>query len=172
MGRLTEVEIFSQMSDALGDAVDAAQDLAVNSRKGPSYDKLRKNLHLIEGCVRQAAYWREDTRWLPIAKMMGDAHKKSGDWLRGYKDPVSGLRVAFGPGQVNTLFVMFAENLANLRNQVELLKTQKTGKSGLILPEMPYIGRRPGAPVPVSRANGHNHEKKSPGGIILGPTMH
>lgn len=158
MGALTEVEIFDRMMSSLKIAAECCDVLAKSSRKGPTYNRLREHLALIEGCCRQASAWREDTRWLGIGMMMAEAHKRAGGWLRGYKDPITGLRVKTEVGQMNQLFVMLAANLRGLYDQVQLLKTKKTGTMGAILPETPRAERRSGAPVGW---------RASKGGILL-----
>ena len=82
---------------------------------------MRKELKLIEGACRQIAFWREDSRWLPIGLLMEECHKRSGNWLR-----------AFAP---RDLFLKLAENLCSLYVACHNLETQATGKSGAILPE-------------------------------------
>jgi hypothetical protein len=144
MGALTETEIFDRMATSLKDAISCSEELASRSERSPAYDRLRVALRLVEGCCRQASAWREDTRWLPIGRMMAEAHQKAGSWLRGYK--VQGVRIAFSEGQKNQLFVMFADNLRALLAQVEKLRTARTGRVGMILPQVlpaPHRDTRP-----------------------------
>lgn len=147
MGALTEVEIFDRMATSLREAAECCDILAKSSRKGPTYNRLREHLALIEGCCRQASTWREDTRWLGIGLIMAECHKKAGGWLRGYKDPLTKVRQRTPVGEMNMLFVMLAVNLRGLYGQVEKLKTAKTGVMGMILPETPAAARQSGAPV-------------------------
>lgn len=159
MSDLTETEIIDRMQSSLREAIQASQDLAISSRKGPTYSRLREHLGLVEGCCRQLSVWREDSRWLKIGMLMSECHKKAGGWLRGYKDPRTGQRVHFGIKAQNPLFSMLAVNLIGIYEMAELIRTAKTGKLGMILPEMPNAERRIGAPV-----MGH---RISTGGIIL-----
>lgn len=135
MGALTEIEIFACLRENLVLAIEHCDDLASLPLKGTTYDKLRHELRLIEGCCRQASAWREDTRWLPIGKLMAEAHQKAGGWLRGYKDPLTGQRIKFAPGVQNPLFRMLADNLRGLLKAVDGLKSRPTGRVGMILPE-------------------------------------
>jgi hypothetical protein len=158
MSDLTEQEIFDRMAQSLKIAAECCDTLAVSSRKGPTYHRLREHLALIEGCCRQAAAWREDARWLPIGMLMSDCHKRAGEWLRGLKDPLSGQRTPTAKGQLNRAFVMLAENLRAILVGVDMLKTQKTATRGMILPGTPKAERQPGAPVGW---------RASKGGILL-----
>lgn len=144
MGALTETEIFDCLATNLTLAAEHADLLAVRPLKGAIYDKLRTELGLIEGACRQASAWREDTRWLPIGRMMAEAHQKAGGWLRGYK--VGLTRIKFSEGHENKLFRMLAANLRALLAAVERLRTQATGRVGMILPDVlpgPHRDTRP-----------------------------
>ena len=83
MSDLTEIEILDRMRSSLREAIQCANILASSPRKGPTYNKLREHLGLVEGCCRQMSAWREDTRWLPIGRLMAECHQKAGNWLRG-----------------------------------------------------------------------------------------
>lgn len=141
MGALTEQEIFDCMATSLRSAINLCDQLATKPKRGLIYDAFRKELALVEGCCRQASTWREDTRWLPIGLMMEEAHKRAGDWIRGTKDPVTGIRLAIPEGQKHPLFVKLGENLKALLLMVEGLKTKATKRVGMILPHMPNPGR-------------------------------
>lgn len=152
MGALTETEIFDCLATNLKLAAEHADALAVTPLKGPVYDKLRHELQLIEGACRQASVWREDTRWLPIGKMMAEAHQKAGGWLRGYK--VMGTRIKFSEGEENKLFRLLAANLRALLDAVERLRTRPTGRTGMILPDVlpgPHRDTRPEGWTPNRR---------------------
>jgi hypothetical protein len=147
MSDLTESEVLDRMKTSLREAIQACQDLAVKSVKGRPYEVLRENLLLIEGCCRQLAAFRGDTRWLPIGKLMAECHQKAGGWLRGYKDPTSGIRIMTAGGERNKLFLMLAVNLADIHDSASTLYTAKTGTSGAILPATPTETRREGRPA-------------------------
>jgi len=157
MGDLSEVEIFSCMAENLRLAAQHCADLAVKPLKGPIYNDFRKELRLVEGCCKQASQWREDTRWLPIGLMMAECHKRAGDWLRGVKDPVTGRRVKIAEGQRHPLFLKLAENLRAIHREVEKLRAARTGRIGMILPEL--------QPAPT-RTQGRQMQ------VILPPGMH
>ena len=161
MGALTEPEIFDQMNASFRTAIELADKLATLPLKGLNYDALRKNLRLIEGCCKQANTWREDTRWLMFMKMTAECHQRAGDWLRGIKLP-DGSRVKLNEGTLHPAFVMLAENLRAMHKAAELIRTQKTNRIGMILPDMlpaPHRDTRPVGYMPPP--------KVSSGGIIL-----
>jgi hypothetical protein len=135
MGNLTEREIFSCLAENFRLAAEDCDKLATRPRKGRAYSSLRDKLELVEGACRQAAYWREDTRWLQIGQMMAEAHKRAGDWLRGIKVEGSPVRVKIAPGHMHPLFVKLAENLRAAQARAEEFRTKATGKIGTILPE-------------------------------------
>ena len=146
MGALTEREIFDQMTSQLKSAVDACVHIAKHDRRGWHYDRLRKALALVAGCCRQAAYWRGDARWLNTAMVCAQAHQRTGDWLRGFKDPISGRRIMYSKKDITDLFTAMAANLAALHNAAVDLRDKKTGKAGMILPivkEGPHRETRP-----------------------------
>jgi hypothetical protein len=159
MGALTEAEIFSCLSENFVLAAQHCEDLARLPRKGPSYSALRNELRLIEGAARQASVWRQDTRWLQIGLYVAEAHKRAGDWLRGYRLP-SGQRVAIREGQLHPLFVKLAENLRSGHRKAEEFRTKATNRVGMILPK------------PVVNAGPHRETtpvgyRKTVGGLLI-----
>ena len=163
MGKLTEVEIFDCMRSNLRAAASLCEDLARSPVRGPNYSKLRDALKLIEGCCRQASAWREDTRWLNIGMVIAEAHKRAGGWLRGQK--IDGVKIKTAESVMQPLFRMLAENLRAIEKLTEQTKTGRTGRVGMILPEMlaPPI-RTQGRAVTVQLPNGM---KKTASGLIL-----
>ena len=150
MGDLTEAEIFDRMSDSLNKAIRLCRRLSTETMKGFVYDDLRKELKLIEGCCRQAAFWRSDGRWLPLGLRIAQCHDLAGEWLRGVKDPATGQRHKIPPGEQHPLFVMLADKLQEMLDGVEKLKTKRTGTLGPIYAKPRESGRRTGAPVAVA----------------------
>ena len=133
MSALTESEIFDCMAENLRLAAQDCELLATSPAKGFIYDRYRKELKLVEGACRQASAWREDARWLPIGLQMAECHKRAGEWLRGVVQP-DGHRAPIPFGQKHPLFLRLSEVLRMLLAQVEALRTQATGRSGMILP--------------------------------------
>lgn len=165
MSALTEQEIFDQLSQSFRRAAELCDELAVSPAKGVAYMRLRQELRLIEGCCKQAAVWREDTRWLSYGLMMAECHKRAGDWLRGFKMP-DGTRIRIGAGTLHPCFVKLAENLRALYRAALQLKTYRTGHIGMILPA---IGRAPPRAdgrysVPVTAPDGM---RRTSGGILI-----
>ena len=169
MSDLTEAEIFDRMSDSLNRAIRLCRRLSTETMKGFVYNDLRKELKLIEGCCRQAAFWRSDGRWLPLGLCIAEAHARAGEWLRGVKDPVSGQRRKIAPGEQHPLFVKLAENLEMLLKVVGDLKTKRTNTTGPIYAK-PVVdhGRRVGAPVVVALPPGMQRRR---GGLIAPTEM-
>lgn len=125
MSDLSELEIFSRLEESFREAAEHCEALAVqtNRVKGQRYVKLREHLRLIEGGARQAAAWREDSRWYQIGTFAAECHKKCGDWLR-FKTR--------GP-----VFLKCAENMRMMERAAQEMKTRATGMRGAILPETP-----------------------------------
>ena len=158
MAQLTEIEIFDCLKTNLRLAVQSCDKLAVSSRKGPAYVKLRDELRLVEGACRQAAFWRGgDARWLKIGLLMAEAHKRAGDWLRGIKQP-DGSRMKVAAGHMHPLFTKLAENLRAVYVKAEEFRTKKTNKIGPILPNVQPPPHRD------TRPSGYY---RSPGGVLM-----
>lgn len=158
MGALTEIEIFDRMYDSLKAAASHAEDLAKLPGQGPTYQKFREHMLLVEGCCRQACAWREDSRWLDVGMTIAEALARTGNWLRGYR--VEGtLGKVFYP---RDLYLLLADNLRGIAKAIEGLRHNATGRRGMILPEMPHVSRTESRPVQVL-----SPKARSPGGIIL-----
>lgn len=144
MSDLTEREIFDRLVTSFREAAEHCEALAVqlNRVKGQRYVKLREHLLLIEGSCRQAAMWRDDSRWLDLGKFAAECHKRCGDWLR-YKTK--------GP-----MFLKLAENMRAAQKGAEIMRDQATGVRGPILPTQPKYD-------PANRLV----QVRTPGGLIL-----
>lgn len=145
MSRLTEVEILSRLRASLGEAIQASKDLAIKSRVGSPYSRLRDHLALIEGCCRQMAMWRGDYRWLPFGVAMANCHKRSGDMLRGHLE--DGVFIPWSTGVINQNFVKLGAELGVVLEYLNTMATAKTGTLGPILPATPAEERRVGRPA-------------------------
>jgi hypothetical protein len=163
MSALTEPEIFSCLAENFKLAAQHCEDLAKLPRKGPTYIKFRAELKLLEGACRQAAYWRQDARWLRIGLFMEEVHKRAGDWLRGYKLP-SGQRVTHREGTIHPLFMKLADNLRAGQRQAENLRTRKTERTGMILPKAAPAPHRDTRPVQVLMPDGFQKRRS---GLIV-----
>lgn len=166
MGALTETEIFDRLTSSFKLAAELCEDLAKTPVGGQTYDRFRKELRLIEGCCKQAAAWREDSRWLPIGVMMSQCHQKAGDWLRGLKLD-DGTRVKIANGQLHPMFLKLAENLRGFAALAERTRTSATGRTGIILPDMLPGPHRDTVPVGYRAP-----PKVTPGGILLPESVH
>ena len=162
MGNLTEVEIFDCLKSNFRLAAQCCDDLARLPKKGPTYRRLRDHLKLIEGSCKQAAAWRQDARWLRIAFMMGEAHKRAGAWLRGTKMP-DGTRVKTADGHLHPLFLGLAENLRKGYAVAESFRTGKVNKVGMILPKPLPGPHRDTRPIHVS---GDSYQVRKSGLIV------
>lgn len=158
MGALTEAEIFDQMNTSFRSAIELSDKLAKLPLKGLNYDALRKQLKLIEGCCKQANTWREDTRWLTFMQLCADCHKRAGDWLRGIKMPDGG-RVRLNEGTLHPAFTMLRDNLIAMHKAAEQMRTARTNRLGMILPDVQAAPHRGTRPV--------GFRKVSNGGIII-----
>jgi hypothetical protein len=152
MGDLTEREIFDCLEENFRLAADNAEKLAHVPAKGPVYAQFRDNLCLIEGACRQANYWRQDTRWLDIAKWCGTVHQTCGDWLRGIKVK-GGPRVKLADGHLHPNFMRAAQRLKACHQVAIDFRDKATGKVGMILPTPLPGPHRDTRPVGWSRTN-------------------
>lgn len=150
MSDLTEIEVIDRMRTSLREAIQAAGDLAVLPRKGPNYAKLREHLGLIEGSCRQLAVFRGDSRWYPIGQAVEKYHQMAMEWLSGIKDPMTGRRIFINEASKFKRFTVLKASLEAVDKFAESLRTEKTGKVGMILPNTPLAERRIGAPVSMS----------------------
>lgn len=141
---LSEHEIADRMRNSLRECIDASSKLAVLSIRGKQYERLRTHLHLVEGCCRQMAAYRDDARWLPFGMFMSNCHKLAGDWLRGHVK--NGVLVVWSPGHMNQMFVQLATELTVVFEHLDKLVTAATGTTGPILPAPPAEERRVGRP--------------------------
>lgn len=135
-GALTEPEILGCLKENLRLGAENADKLAAGER-GTVYLHFRQNLRLIDGCCRQMAGWREDTRWSPFGVKIRELQQRVGRWLVE-KQP--GWRFK---GAAEILRFAFAQALD--------LETKKTGKRGIILPDaQPAPTRTQGRPSSMS----------------------
>lgn len=141
---LPESEIFDCLVTNFREAAEHCEGLALqqNRVQGQHYVKLRDNLMKIEGAARQAAMWRDDSRWLLIGQHAAECHKKCGDWLR-FKTR-------------GRMFEKCAENMRMMLAAAQQMKDRATGIRGAILPEMPKYD-------PVNRSV----QVRTPGGLLL-----
>ena len=130
----SEAETFERLSNSLRLAAEHAENLAKLPAKGPTYDRFRKELKVVEDQCRIAAYYREDARWFQIGIVMERVHQRGGSWLRA-KQPAK-------------LFLGLAEFLRASHASIETLRNTKTGVRGMIVPTERQE-RRIGAPMQV-----------------------
>lgn len=142
MAGLSEREILSKLKESLRLAAEAAYWLSQGER-GPHFVVLRDELKSAEGCCRQMAGWREDTRWLPFGIHLAEAQKRCSRWLRE-KAPA-------------WKFKGLAEVLAQAVVQAQDLEQRKTGKRGIILPEPGFVLKINEPTAPPPRVTGTIH---------------
>jgi hypothetical protein len=138
---LTEVEIFDCMKSNLSRAAVYADHISRYPASGHSFIKMRAALKRVEGACRQAAYWRQDARWLRPGLMCEKAHQIARTWL--HRPSV----------QSKKLFTGLAAALRKMAVDIERLQTARTGQLGMILPKE----QKPpttSASVPVKRPSG------------------
>lgn len=151
MGALTEREIFDRMATSFRKAAEHCDTLATSPVIGPAYAGLRDELDLIEGCCRQASSFREDCRWLPIGLRAAEAHTRAGTWLRGYRDPNTGMPRRLSNEQRKTLFISLANALRMSHKAAVSLRDKATGRIGMILPPNMTVPKATKTPLLVAR---------------------
>lgn len=166
MSVLTEQEIFDRMVASFKQAAEDCDALAKRPVSSPEYLSLRDELALIEGCFQQTAFWREDDRWLDIARQIPVAHRLAGEWLRGVEvesnTPGVVIRKPIPEGQLHPMFVKLAEFLRWCAAKAEEMRHAKTGRLGANLSPVPggsrnvshtgWTGTHSGLIVPASAA--------------------
>ena len=150
MSALTEIEIFSCLSENFALAAERCEKLAWHPRRGFEYFAFLSEIRLIEGACQQACTWREDYRWLKIGIMMGEVHRLAGAWIRGSKTKDERK-------EADVRFKKLAENLRMFAREAEDMRVKATGKLGMILPE----------PLPGPHRDTRPVQVVTPGGIIV-----
>lgn len=117
----SEGELFSLMRSRLRTVIALCNDLANLPAQGPSYIRMRAELKEIEELCRQAAYYRDDARWLRIGMLMEEVHQQSRHWMR-YRFP-------------RFKFLWLSERCQALLTVIEELRTKATGRMGQMLPK-------------------------------------
>lgn len=117
----SEGELFSLMRSRLRTVIALCNDLANLPAQGPSYIRMRAELKEIEELCRQAAYYRDDARWLRIGMLMEEVHQQSRHWMR-YRSP-------------RFKFLWLSERCQALLTAIEELRTKATGRVGQMLPK-------------------------------------
>lgn len=159
MAQPTERDILDCLSENFRLAAENCEALATAPKRGRIYRDLRDQLSKIETCCRQMGYYRGgDARWLPIGRMMAEAHKRAGDWLRGVKQPGGGYR-PLTEGQRHPLFLKLADNLRKGHKMANGLRDQKTGRTGPILPVV--------QPLPHQRETTPVGWRRTAGGLVI-----
>lgn len=127
MGALTEQDILQKFEQSLKEALDACQWLAKNADpewlapRGVWYRRLTTALKELEGCARQMAAFRSDTRWLPLGILYG---AKAARLAQKYFIKQNWL----GFGELAKLFQHGAYRAKEIAEA-------KTGRTGMILPQ-------------------------------------
>ena len=115
----TEQQIFDRLETSFRIAAECCDTLATSPKVGPTYVKLRKHLGLIEGAARQAAFWRDDSRWLKVGTDAAQVHAKAGNWLRAHV--------------ARKNFTALATSMRKLHASTVRLRDQRTGRTGPIM---------------------------------------
>lgn len=148
MSDLSEAEIFDCLITNFRLAAEDCDALAKRPISGVAYVDLRDHLALIDGAMKQAAFWREDERWLDISEKVPVAHRLAGEWLRGVEveSDVPGviIRKPIGAGELHPCFVKLAEFLRWCAVEAAKLKDAKTNQTGAYLIDRGTAPRRAG----------------------------
>jgi hypothetical protein len=142
MTETTETELFDCL---IGNLKSARADVALMADpsilRGPLYFRVKEALKLVEGSARQIAHWREDSRWLKIGLAAEVAHQMVRQWVERREGPKA--------------YTFMAIQMQRWLNLVEVIRHAKTGKLGLILPDMGEPDLRDTRPVQVALPDSH-----------------
>jgi hypothetical protein len=146
MSALTEAEIFDCLRENLKGAADDCDLIARFPQSGVAFDRMRKRLKLVEGACRQAAFWREDARWLQPGLKMEQAHQIARTWL--HRPSV----------QSKKLFAGLAAALRRMHADIDRLEAMRAPRLGMILPRLQ---------APTEIRHGRPVQVMTPGGLIV-----
>lgn len=121
MARLTEIEILDRLKSSCLDAAAQADQLSRGER-GPIYPRFRENIDLIHGCCRQMSGWREDARWGQFGLRIHECRERCRRWLVEKHGP--------------KMFRKLADILREAHKRAVDLETKRTGRRGILLPDM------------------------------------
>lgn len=127
MSNLTEQDILQKFDQSFKEARDACEWLAKNqdpmwlAPRGIWYRRLKTAMQELEGCARQMAAFRSDTRWLPLGIIYG---AKASRLAQTYFVKMNWK----GFGELIKLFNHGAY-------RAKQIAEDKTGVSGMILPK-------------------------------------
>lgn len=127
MNALTEKEQFESIRENLRLAAEDASAIATEPETGLRYIQLRKHLLAAEEACRAVMWLREDARWSEFSLLFPKCQEISRRWLTPLS--VEGKKV----------FVRMAESLTWLLRYAEDMRTRRSGKRGIILPEIGKI---------------------------------
>jgi hypothetical protein len=177
MSDLTEAEIFDCMAENLRLALESCRALAKSPKKGQHYWEFRERMRLVEGSCRQASAWRENTGWLDLGNKIHEALRRAGEWLRGveieitipskdgFPERVVKMRKPPEDGKLHPCFMILGDLLEAMLVNAMRMKDAAHGRVGMILPEMPNLGRRVGAPVHFTTPKGMHRSATS--GLVV-----
>jgi hypothetical protein len=148
MPGLDEHEILERLKEAFREAIEACRLTGSSAERGIHYVTFMNAMKHLEGCCRQIAWCRDDTRWMEFANLLMPAVSRAGGWIREY-------RVTHLSNPAKALFDKLADMLESKLNESNDLRYNATGRTGMILPD--YC-------PPVRSQFG-----RSAGGIILPP---
>jgi len=148
MSQLTETEIFDRLVTSFKLAAEDCDTLAKRPISSPAYLSLRDELRTIEGAMQQASFFREDERWLDIARKIPEAHRLAGEWLRGVQveSDIPGVivRKPIPAGELHPCFVKLAEFLRWCAVKADEIRHARTGRAGAYLNPVGRAERRQG----------------------------
>lgn len=127
MTALTEQDILQRFEQSFKEALDACDWLAKNADpmwlapRGIWYRRLKTAMSELEGCARQMAAFRSDTRWLPLGIIYG---AKASRLAQKYFVKMRWLKF-------RELRVLFEHGFHRAKEITE----SKTGTTGMILPK-------------------------------------
>ena len=161
MSDLTEVEIIDCMKTSLKSAANHCRQLAKLANgelpnQGSTYDALREDFKLIEGCCQQLTHWRENYKWNVFSAKIVE--------LRGWS-----LKFLDGTAKSCKKFLDLANLFDLFLTIAEDLERRAHGARGPILPALlpdPNVRHRPVQVLTTPRG-----ELVTQGGIILPPSF-
>jgi hypothetical protein len=135
-----EVQALSMLREEIAKAASLCDDIARHPIHNEQFTALIRCLETVEGCAREMAKFRDDTRWLGPIMPLAECAKRAQKWLT--PNTVTGKK----------LFPILADNMRMMLAVFNDLATKRPPKLGFIDWEVLPHSRTHSRPVQVTKS--------------------